>query len=135
MIVSDHSPCTPDLKRLETGDFGLAWGGIASLQVGLPAVWTEARRRGHSLAEVVTWMAPRPAALVGLPQKGSIAAGCDADLAVFAPDTTFEVGELHHRNPLTPYTGRTLEGVIRQTWLRGEPVGTEPRGHLLARGE
>jgi allantoinase len=133
MIVSDHSPCTPDLKRLETGDFGLAWGGIASLQVGLPAVWTEARRRGHSLAEVVTWMAPRPASLVGLPRKGRIAPGCDADLAVFAPDASFEVGELHHRNPLTPYTGRTLDGVIRQTWLRGEPVGAAPRGTLLVR--
>ncbi len=135
MIVSDHSPCTPELKRLDSGDFGLAWGGIASLQVGLPAVWTEARRRGHSLAEVVTWMAPRPAELVGLARKGRIAVGLDADLAVFAPDATFEVGELHHRNPLTPYTGRTLEGVVRQTWLRGEPAGTEPRGILLARGD
>ncbi len=133
MVVSDHSPCTPDLKRLAEGDFGLAWGGIASLQVGLPAVWTEARRRGHPLAEVVTWMAPRPAALVGLSRKGRIAPGCDADLAVFAPDAAFEVGELHHRNPLTPYTGRTLDGVVRRTWLRGEPVGTEPRGHLLVR--
>ncbi|MBW0090454.1 allantoinase AllB [Pseudonocardia sp. KRD-184] len=136
MVVSDHSPCTPDLKSLETGDFGQAWGGIASLQLGLPVVWTEARRRGHSLAEVVRWMAERPAALVGLGRKGRIAAGCDADLAVLAPDATFTVGELHHRSPLTPYAGRELHGVVRATWLRGHPVdGDDPRGRLLTRGE
>jgi allantoinase len=136
MVVSDHSPCTPDLKSLETGDFGQAWGGIASLQLGLPVVWTEARRRGHSLAEVVRWMAERPAALVGLGRKGRIAAGCDADLAVLAPDATFTVGALHHRSPLTPYAGRELHGVVRATWLRGHPVdGDDPRGRLLTRGE
>ena len=134
MVVSDHSPCTPDLKRLDSGDFGAAWGGIASLQLGLPVVWTEARRRGHTLAEVVTWMSARPAALVGLPQKGRIAPGADADLAVVAPDAAFAVGELHHRNPLTPYTGRRLTGAVRQTWLRGVPVGDERRGRLLTRG-
>lgn len=132
MVVSDHSPCTPDLKQLDSGDFGAAWGGIASLQLGLPVVWTEARRRGHSLAEVVTWMSERPAALVGLPRKGRIAAGADADLAVVAPDAAFEVGELHHRNPLTPYTGRRLTGAVRQTWLRGAPA-TGTRGRLLTR--
>ncbi len=135
MVVSDHSPCTPDLKRLETGDFGAAWGGIASLQIGLPIVWTEARRRGHGLADVVRWMAERPAALVGLSGKGRIAAGCDADLVVFAPDRTFTVGTLHHRNPLTPYSGRELHGVVRSTWLRGAVVdGGRPRGRLLTRG-
>ena len=132
MVVSDHSPCTPDLKRMESGDFGAAWGGIASLQLGLPVVWTEARRRGHTLAEVVTWMSERPAALVGLPQKGRIAPGADADLAVVAPDAEFAVGELHHRNPLTPYTGRRLTGAVRQTWLRGAPA-TGTRGRLLTR--
>jgi allantoinase len=132
MVVSDHSPCTPDLKRLDSGDFGAAWGGIASLQLGLPVVWTEARRRGHTLAEVVTWMSARPAALVGLPQKGRIAPGADADLAVVAPDAAFAVGELHHRNPLTPYTGRRLTGAVRQTWLRGAPA-TGTRGQLLTR--
>ncbi len=138
MVVSDHSPCPPDLKRLDTGDFGAAWGGISSLQLGLPVVWTEARRRGHTLAEVVTWMAARPAALVGLPRKGRIAAGADADLAVVAPDAEFTVGELHHRHPLTPYTGRRLHGVVRRTWLRGAPVDpavdAAPRGRLLTRG-
>jgi allantoinase len=137
MIVSDHSPCTADLKRLEAGDFGKAWGGIASLQLGLPVVWSEARRRGHGLADVVTWMAERPAALVGLSRKGRIAAGQDADLSVFAPDAAFVVGRLHHKNPITPYAGRELYGQVRSTWLRGEPVEVEgegpPRGRLLSR--
>ncbi|TQM04287.1 allantoinase AllB [Pseudonocardia kunmingensis] len=133
MVVSDHSPSPPALKHLETGDFGTAWGGIASLQVGLPVVWTEARRRGHGLADVVRWMAERPAALVGLPHKGRIAAGGDADLVVFAPDAPFAVGDLHHRHPVTPYAGRELAGVVRRTWLRGRPVDATPRGRLLRR--
>lgn len=134
MVVSDHSPCTPDLKRLETGDFGQAWGGIASLQLGLAVVWTEARRRGHTLAEVVTWMSARPAALAGLDSKGAIAPGRDADLAVLAPDARFQIGALHHRNPLTPYTGHTVAGVVRETWLRGRAVTcAEPHGRLLTR--
>jgi allantoinase len=137
MVVSDHSPCTADLKRLEAGDFGEAWGGIASLQLGLPVVWSEARRRGHGLADVVTWMAERPAALVGLRRKGRIAVGQDADLTVFAPNATFVVGRLHHKNPITPYAGRELHGEVRSTWLRGEPVDVEgdgpPRGRLLSR--
>ncbi|HEX4249177.1 MAG TPA: allantoinase AllB [Pseudonocardia sp.] len=141
-VVSDHSPSTEDLKRLDTGDFGAAWGGIASLQLGLPVVWTEARRRGRSLADVVRWMAGNTAALAGLPGKGGIAAGADADLVVLAPDAEFTVdaGRLHHRNPVTPYAGRTLTGVVRETWLRGEPVRpgdptAEPRGRLLSRDE
>jgi allantoinase len=133
MVVSDHSPCTPELKRLDAGDFGLAWGGIASLQVGLPVVWTQARRRGHSLAEVVTWMARRPAEVAGVARKGRIAPGFDADLAVLAPDEPCTVGALHHRNPITPYTGRELTGVVRATWLRGERIedGGPARGRLL----
>jgi allantoinase len=137
MVVSDHSPCTADLKRLETGDFGQAWGGIASLQLGLPVVWTQARERGYGLVEVVRWMAQRPADVVGLTRKGRIAPGFHADLTVFAPDATFTVGQLHHRNPLTPYAGRELSGVVRATWLRGRPVDLDgpPRGRLLERGE
>jgi allantoinase len=135
MVVSDHSPSPPALKHLETGDFGAAWGGIASLQVGLPVVWTEARRRGHGLAEVVEWMAHAPAARAGLGRKGRIAAGADADLVVFAPDAPYKVGELHHRHPVTPYAGRELQGVVRRTWLRGAPVDGMPRGRLLKRGE
>jgi allantoinase len=136
-VVSDHSPCNPELKRLDVGDFGLAWGGISSLEVSLPVVWTEARRRGVALADVVRWMADAPARLAGLRRKGRIAPGCDADLCVFAHDETFVVdpGRLHHKHPITPYSGRSLTGVVRATWLRGEELtGDEPRGRLLTRG-
>ena len=133
MVVSDHSPCTAELKRLDVGDFGLAWGGIASLQLGLALVWSQARARGHGIADVARWMAQRPAELVGLAAKGRIAPGNDADLVVFAPDEPYVVGELHHRNPVTPYTGRNLQGVVRATWLRGGPTDGVPRGRLLRR--
>ncbi len=136
-IVSDHSPCTPELKRLDVGDFGLAWGGISSLEVGLPVVWTQARRRGFALADVVRWMAEGPAQLVGLQRKGRIAPGYNADLCVFAPDETFVVDpeRLHHKHSITPYGGRSLAGVVRSSWLRGEELtGDEPRGRLLTRG-
>ena len=141
-VVSDHSPSTPDLKLLPeyggSGDFAAAWGGIASLQLGLPAVWTEARRRGHTLADVVRWMSTGPAELVGLTgTKGAIAPGCDADLVAFDPDGEFSVhaSELHHRNPVTPYAGQTLTGAVRTTWLRGRAVdtGAEPFGRQLTR--
>jgi allantoinase len=137
-VVSDHSPCTPDLKRLETGDFADAWGGIASIQVGLPAVWTEARERGFALADVVRWMSQRPAELAGLTHKGALAVGGDADFCVFAPDETFVVDplQLKHKNPITPYAGRTLSGVVRSTWLRGTSINSDsPAGRLLSRGE
>ena len=137
LVVSDHSPCTPELKRLQDGDFAAAWGGIASLQLSLPAVWTAARDRGYGLAEVVRWMAERPARLAGLRRKGRIAPGADADFAVLAPDQAFTVdpARLHHRHPVTPYAGRSLSGVVRATWLRGREVtGAEARGALLTRG-
>jgi allantoinase len=136
-VVSDHSPCTAALKRLDIGDFGAAWGGIASLQLGLPAVWTQARRRGHALPAVVRWMAQRPAEIAGLRRKGRIALGYDADFCVFAPDEAFvvDVRTLRHRNPVSPYDGRVLAGVVRQTWLRGhELVDGQPSGVLLRRG-
>ncbi|WP_328886217.1 allantoinase AllB [Streptomyces sp. NBC_00316] len=136
-IVSDHSPCTTDLK---TPDFASAWGGISSLQLGLPAIWTEARRRGHALDEVVRWMSAAPAALAGLARKGAIEAGRDADFAVLAPDETFTVdpAELFHRNQVTAYAGKTLHGVVKSTWLRGRRIAadgvfTEPTGRLLER--
>ncbi|MEV6716882.1 allantoinase AllB [Lentzea sp. NPDC051208] len=133
LVVSDHSPSTVELKE---GDFATAWGGIASLQLGLPAVWTGARERGFNLTDVVRWMATHPARQVGLETKGAIEAGKDADLVVFAPDETFVVdrNKLHHRNPVTPYHGRELHGVVRQTWLRGKEI-SEAQGKLLRRGE
>jgi allantoinase len=133
LVVSDHSPCAPELKR--PGDFGAAWGGISSLQLALPIVWTEARRRGVALAEVVTWMSERPARLAGLGAKGRIAPGRDADLCVFAPDEEFTVRaeDLHHRHPITPYAGRRLYGRVRRTWLRGRGIDpANPAGRPLA---
>lgn len=136
-VVTDHSPCTAELKRFDIGDFGAAWGGIASLQVSLSAVWSEARRRGHGLADVVTWMAVATSAQVGLTSKGSVEVGRDADLIVFAPDQDFVVhaAELRHKNPVTAYDDRRLSGVVRSTWLAGvrvDPDG-DPQGVLLDR--
>ncbi|HWL96972.1 MAG TPA: allantoinase AllB [Nocardioidaceae bacterium] len=137
IVVSDHSPCPPELKHPGTGDFGAAWGGIASLQLGLAVVWTEARTRGRTLVDVVRWMASGPADVAGLPHKGRIAVGADADLVVFAPEQTTVVdpARLLHRHPVTPYAGRELAGVVRRTLLRGRPIDGEPRGRLLRRGE
>jgi allantoinase len=135
-VVSDHSPCTPELKRRDTGDFAAAWGGIASVQLGLPVMWTAARDRGFTLADVAAWMGRRPADLAGLRHKGRIAVGADADLVAFDAGATFVVDPhaLHHRNPVTPYAGRTLTGVVRTTWLRGRPVtGDRPGGRFLTR--
>ncbi|MEH3078818.1 MAG: allantoinase AllB [Quadrisphaera sp.] len=137
-VVSDHSPCTPDLKLPGAGDFLAAWGGIASVQLGLPVVWTAARRRGVGLERVVDWMATRPAARVGLAgRKGSLVVGADADLAVLAPEEELlvEPGMLAFKNKVTPYSGQRLRGAVRSTWLRGRrvaPSGSEhPRGRLL----
>ncbi|MGK5692220.1 allantoinase AllB [Streptomyces sp. URMC 128] len=137
-VVTDHSPSTADLK---TDDFATAWGGISGLQLSLPAVWTEARRRGHGLEDVVRWMSARTSELVGLDdRKGAIAAGRDADFAVLAPDETFTVdpASLQHRNRVTAYAGKTLYGVVKSTWLRGQRIVadgefTEPKGRLLTR--
>lgn len=139
-VVTDHSPCTPELKRLDSGDFGDAWGGIAGLQVGLSAVWTGARSRGFTLDDVAGWMAQRPAEQVGLSRKGRIAVGCDADFAVFAPDEAFVVdrARLRHRNPVSAYHDRALAGVVRSSWLRGREIDLDhaaPFGEFLTRLE
>ena len=138
LVVSDHSPSTIDLKHLDTGDFGTAWGGIASLQLGLSAVWTEARKRGFTLVDVTRWMCQATADQAGLKTKGRIEVGYDADLCVLAPDETFMVDPvaLQHKNAITPYADRLLAGVVRRTWLRGVPIDIEagPRGRLLTRG-
>jgi allantoinase len=138
-VVSDHSPCTPELKA---GSFFEAWGGIASVELGLRAVWTEARARGFGLEDVCRWMSEGPALIAGLERKGSIAEGKDADLVVFEPDGASEVdpNKLHHRNPITPYAGRPLDGRVTATYVRGVEVYSqggfpvELAGRLLTRG-
>ena len=138
LIASDHSPCLPQMKQRYSGDFFSAWGGIASLQLALPVVWTEARSRGFGEADVARWMAAMPAKLAGLSgRKGEIAPGCDADLVVWDPAEEFTVdpGSLRHRHKVTPYAGRKLCGVVKKTYLRGRPVsiGEQPFGKVLRR--
>jgi len=138
-VVSDHSPCTPALKQLEAGDFAAAWGGIASLQLGLPVVWTDAAARGRSPVDLAEWMSAGPARLARLDHKGSIAVGKDADLVIWDPDATVTVapGMIEHRHTITPYAGEVLRGVVRATYLRGAAVydhgrfGAAPVGRLL----
>lgn len=139
MIVSDHSPCPPEMKSRETGDFLAAWGGISSLQLRLPIVWTEASRRGFAFQDLTRWLCSAPAELVGLARKGLIKIGYDADLVIWNPAKQFRVeGEaLHHRHQLTPYQGRVLDGVVEKTFLRGRKIYDAgkfiagPRGLLL----
>ncbi|MGX5696651.1 allantoinase AllB [Agromyces soli] len=136
-IVSDHSPSTPEMKFKGDGDFELAWGGIASLQLGLPLIWTEARERGIPLERVVEWMSVKPARRAGLATKGRIAIGCAADFAVFAPEASFTVdaSALEHRHPVTPYDGRELSGVVRTAYLAGAPIDRDlAQGRLLRVG-
>jgi len=123
-IASDHSPSTPELKLAGDGDFAVAWGGISGLQVSLPGVWTAARSRGVDLATVVRWMSTRPADVVGLPRKGWIGVGADADLVVFAPEADLQVRaeNLLHRNPISAYDGMRLRGEVRGTWVGGRAV-------------
>ncbi len=139
IVVSDHSPCTIDLKALDTGDLATAWGGVASVQLALAAVWSGARERGHALADVVRWTATAPAALVDLPGRGSIAVGASADLVAFAPEEsrTVDVATLRHKNKVSAYDGVTLFGAARRTWLHGREAGADDvaSGGFLLRGE
>lgn len=125
LVATDHSPSPPGLKQLDNGDFRAAWGGISSLQVSLPAVWTGARERGLSITDLASWMCAAPARLAGIDdRKGSIAPGHHADLVIWEPETssTVDPATLEHRHKLTPYAGRTLFGVVRSTLLRGKTV-------------
>ena len=125
MIVSDHSPCPVSMKLRKSGDFMAAWGGIASLQLRLPVVWTEARRRGFSLREFSKWLSVNPARQVSLEsRKGALAAGCDADVVIWNPEREFivEAAQLQHRHKVTPYQDETLSGVVEKTFLRGRKI-------------
>ena len=125
LIASDHSPCPPGLKRLDDGDFFGAWGGIASLQLVLPAVWHDARLRGASVRLIAQRMCEATADLAGIgDRKGRIAAGYDADIVIWSPEASVDVNdiELHHRHQLTPYRNRTLTGAVRTTIIAGEIV-------------
>jgi allantoinase len=124
-IVSDHSPCPAAMKLPERGDFLGAWGGIASLQLRLPVVWTEAKERGFSLIDLTKWLCSGPAKQVGLQnRKGSLAEGFDADLIIWNPDQQFEVKPtaLFHRHKISPYRGELLQGVVQKTFLRGRKL-------------
>jgi allantoinase len=124
LIATDHSPAPPALKHLDDGDFVRAWGGIASLQLGLSIVWTGAAERGIPVERVAAWLAERPARLAGLATKGAIAVGRDADLVVWDPEkeTIVDARSLQHRHPITPYDGRRLRGGVVTTILRGQTV-------------
>ena len=142
LVATDHSPAPPALKRLDDGDFVRAWGGVASLQLGLSIVWTGAAARGVPMERVADWLAGSPARLAGLPAKGEIAVGRDADLVVFDPECewTVDAKSLHHRHPVTPYDGYRLRGQVLTTILRGVTVfdrgevATVASGRLLRSG-
>jgi allantoinase len=141
MVVSDHSPCPPEMKQLDTGDFPRAWGGISSLQLGPAIVWSGARARGATLTHLARWMSGAPAQLAGLAhRKGSIAEGSDADFAIFDPNLewTVDATRLWHRHKLTPYDGQCLRGQTVATYLRGVRIFqagnfaiAQPTGNVL----
>ena len=142
MIVSDHSPCTADLKLMETGDFLEAWGGIAALQFSLPVMWTNFQKRGFRLRELTNWMANAPAKLAGLDKrKGRLAIGYDADIVIWHPEKEFKVVPeiIHFKNKITPYAGMNLRGVVETTFVRGQKVyengqfSASPIGKLLTK--
>ncbi len=125
LVATDHSPSTPTLKELESGNFMKAWGGIASLQLALPVLWTKAREKGFTIDFIAKWLCENPAKLIGKSTtKGKIAIGYDADLIVVDIDSSFVVKEnrLHHKHKTTPYLNETLYGIVEQTYLSGEKV-------------
>jgi len=131
LIATDHSPCPPALKLIDQGDFEKAWGGIASLSVALPAIWTNAKARGLTLTDVVRWMSTKPAEMARIhSSKGRIGRGMDADFVVFDPDAAIRIEQrhLHFRHPVSPYLGEELLGRVRRTYVRGQCVFND--GHF-----
>jgi allantoinase len=125
LVATDHSPCPPEMKRLAERNFQTAWGGISSLPLALPVMWTEASRRGFTLADIARWMAEAPARLAGCDsRKGRLAKGFDADFVVFEPEAEFTVTEerLYYRHRVSPYLHEKLRGVVKATYLRGNCV-------------
>jgi allantoinase len=136
LVATDHSPCPPAM-RLDVRSFKTAWGGIASLSLALPLMWTEASRRGFTLTDLARWMGEAPARLAGCDdRKGRIAKGCDADFVVFEPEAEFVVSEdrLYYRHPVSPYLGEKLRGVVRATYLRGQVVFSDGQFRAEAKG-
>jgi len=137
LVATDHSPCPPAMKRLDEGSFKTAWGGISSLSLALPVIWTEAIRRGFTLTDLTRWMSEQPARLAGCSaRKGRIAEGFDADFVIFEPEAEFVVTEdrLYYRHPVSPYLGERLRGVVRATYLRGQVVFRDGQFSHEARG-
>ena len=143
MVVSDHSPCPPELKKRESGDFAQAWGGISSLGLTLAVTWTAASARGFSLEHLTRWMSTAPAKLAGLsPWKGAIAPGKNADLVVWNPEAEWRIepDTLYPRHKLTPYAGRVVKGIVETTYLKGRKIYergrflSTPRGEILLSG-
>jgi allantoinase len=140
-VVSDHSPCPPDMKLREQGDFVKAWGGISSLQLRLPIMWTDASARGCTIQDLAKWLCREPARQVGLHNlKGAIKDGYDADIVIWDSEREFKVEPtaLHHRHKLSPYNGEVLRGVVEKTFVRGRMVydGGEffgPYGQIVVR--
>ena len=125
LVATDHSPCPPEMKRLDEQNFRTAWGGISSLSLALPVMWTEANGRGFTLIDIARWMAEGPARLAGCEShKGRIAKDFDADFVVFEPEAEFIATEdrLFYRHRVSPYLGEKLCGVVKATYLRGECV-------------
>lgn len=136
-VATDHSPATPDLKEIESGDFMKAWGGIASVQFALPVLWTAAKKRKATFSDITKWLCENPAKLIGKENsKGKIARGFDADFAVVNDEKEFVVttGIIQHKHKLTPYLNEKLLGVVEQTYLAGKQVYEAGRFLELNRG-
>ncbi|AFV88400.1 Allantoinase [Acidipropionibacterium acidipropionici ATCC 4875] len=136
IVVTDHSPTTRANKYASGGDLSAAWGGVAGVQVGYTAMLDAAASHGVGLERIVEWMSEGPARIMGVPAKGGLTVGHDADLAVWsARPQTIDAAALKHRNPISAWHGHTFAGTITDVWLRGALLGRdpEPNGHEIFR--